>query len=346
MSDERKVTIKDVAKEAGVSIATVSYVINNIDKVTDETKEKVNAAIEKLKYEPNIIARSLVKKESRSIAVLLPVHEDDKKSALTENPFYQEFINGAEYRCRESNYTIQIIGAGNEERTAQLLKSGNIAGIIALGFLPHTTIRILSDLSVPVVMVDQPKSSYKFIYVSSEDEKGSFLATEYLIKQGHRKIALLTGSTWGHIYASRFSGYKSALEKHGIEFNEDYIFECDIVDYENGTLSANRIKDKIGEITAIFCTADVLALGLIKGLYHQDIFVPKDLSVIGFDNISNSKYFIPELTTASQNIFQKGEKASDIVINRINGLEGLKKGQNEFIFPIDIVERESVRRLE
>ncbi|WP_163195570.1 LacI family DNA-binding transcriptional regulator [Clostridium thermarum] len=346
MSDKQKVTIKDVAKEAGVSIATVSYVINNIDKVTDETKEKVNAAIEKLKYEPNIIARSLVKKESRVIAVLLPVHEDDKKSALTENPFYQEFINGAEYRSRESNYIIQIVGAGNEERTAQLLKSGSIAGIIALGFLPHTSIRILSNLSVPVVMVDQPKSSYKFIYVSSENEKGSFLATEYLIKQGHRKIGLLTGSTWGHIYTLRFNGYKSALEKYGIEFNENYIFECPIVDYDNGTLAADKVKDKVGEITAIFSTADVLALGLIKGLYHQNITVPKDLSVIGFDNISNSKYFIPELTTASQNIFHKGEKAADIVINGVNGLESFKKGQNEYILPIEIVERESVRKLE
>lgn len=341
MSKKNKTTIKDVAKEAGVSIATVSYVINGVKKVTEETRKKVNDVIEKLQYEPNILARSLVKKESRAIAVIIPVKEKNKKSVLTDNPFYQEFISGVEYRCRDFRYNTLIIGVDNEIDFMKLLGNGNLAGLVVLGYLGMYKYKLLSNISLPVVVIDQKKISNNFIYMITEDEKGAFLAVEYLIKRGHINIGLLTGDVKNSIvHKARYEGYKSALLKYNIKLREDLIFKSSI-DYDGGIKAAEFIKDKIGDMTAVFCIADIIALGLIKGLYKNDIHVPEDISVVGFDNIKNCRYFIPELTTVGQNIFNKGEKAIELIVSRLNKEELLK--DNEYIVPVSLIERESVK---
>jgi len=334
---EKKVTIKDVAAEAGVSIATVSYVINKIDKVTEDKINRVNLAIEKLKYEPNIIARSLVKKESRIIGVITNV---DLQSAINGDPFYQEFITGIEYRCKELDYSTLMITIDNKDKILNSINSGTLAGIIVLGYLTKDKYDTISKLSIPVVIVDQEKPNANFMNITTEDEKGAFLATEYLIKKGHKNIGLIGGKIWaGHVHRTRFEGYRAALQKYNIEFREDFIFESTIT-YEGGIETAQFVANKINEMTALFCTADIVALGLIKGLYQKGIYIPKDLSIIGFDNIKHSKYFIPELTTVSQNIFGKGEKAVDLIINRLNTPNDLDN--NEYIMPVEIIERESV----
>jgi LacI family transcriptional regulator len=340
VNNKGKVTIKDVAKAANVSIATVSYIINNSKKMPEETRAKVNEVIKELGYEPNMTARSLVKKESRAIAIIMPMKEKHKKSILTENPFFQEFIFGVEYRARELGYTTLIMGVDSEEKCLKLIQSGNLAGIVVLGYLGKNKYKLLSNVSVPVVIVDQEKSDSKFIYIITEDERGAFLAVEHLISKGHKNIALLTGSIYeSPVYKNRFEGYRKALEKHNIEVDKKKIFECS-VSYEGGIKSAKQIKDRIQDITAVFCTADIIALGLIKGLHRAGIEVPVNLSIVGFDNIRNSKYFIPELTTVSQQILEKGEKAVDLIYNALNSC--ISSDNNECIIPVSIVERESV----
>lgn len=337
---ERKVTIKDVAAEAGVSIATVSYVVNNMDKVADETRKKVNLAIEKLKYEPNIAARSLVKMESRTIGIMLST---DLQSALNGNPFFQELISGIEYRCKEIDYNTLMITIDSEDKFLNIIKSGTLAGVIILGYIRQENDEIFSNVSIPVIKIDQERTTGNFIYLNTEDEKGAFLAVEYLIKNGHKNIGLLSGSIWsGHIHNIRFEGYRAALEKYNIELKKEYLYETNVT-YEGGKEAAQSISKKVGEITAIFCTTDIVALGLIKGLYEKSIYVPKDLSVIGFDNIKNSKYFIPELTTISQNIFERGVEAVNILMDAPNGLNN--SINNEYVFPVELIERESVRKI-
>lgn len=337
MVNGKKVTIKDVAAEAGVSIATVSYVVNNLNKITDKTKMKVNLAIEKLRYEPNILARSLVKNESRIIGVVI---NTDLQSSINGDPFFQEFINGVESRSKILDYSILMIAIDNEEKSLNPIKNGTLAGIIILGHLSTDMITFFSNLSIPVVVADQEKTSSNFIYIGTEDEKGAFLAVEYLISKGHKNIGLLGGKMWaGHVHRSRFEGYRSALQKYNIVFKEEYIFQSNIT-YEGGIEAAQDVAKKVGEMTAIFCTADIIALGLIKGLHKKSIFIPKDLSIIGFDNIKNSKYFIPELTTISQNIFKKGTTAMDLIVDALNG-----KTNSEIKIPVELIERESVIKL-
>jgi LacI family transcriptional regulator len=339
----KKVTIKDVAEEAGVSIATVSYVINKIDKVTEDKVKRVNLAIEKLKYEPNLAARSLAKKEGRMIAVITSVREKDKESLLTSNPFFHEFINGVEFYCRENGYSALIMGVDDNEKFTNVIKGSNITGVIVTGYISREKIYMLANSPFPVLMLDQEKNNEKFMYLRTEDEKGAYLAIENLVENGHKNIGLLTGHLWeSPIYRARFDGYRAALEKHNIEFKEDYIFQTQI-NYEGGVAAAEQIIPKIGEMTSLFCASDIVAIGLIKELYHHNIYVPKDLSVIGFDNIQNSKYFIPELTTISQNIFEKGERAAELIISHLNTTYEFT--ENEFTIPVTLIERESVLKI-
>lgn len=340
----KKVTIKDVAAEAGVSIATVSYVINKIDKVTDDKIRRVNEAIAKLKYEPNLAARSLVKREARMIAVITSVSSiEDKQSLLTVNPFFHEFINGVELKCRENGYSTLIMGIHDNDKFTNVINGGNIAGVIVAGYISRDKVDLLNKAAFPTLMLDQEKSSDKFIYLHTEDEKGAFLAVEHLIKKGHNKIGLLTGHLWeSAVYRDRFDGYRAALEKNNIKFSGDYIFQTQI-NFDGGVDAAEQIISKIGDMTALFCASDIVAIGLIKELYHHNIYVPKDLSIVGFDNIQNSKLFIPELTTISQNIFEKGEKAAELILNCINKPDDFN--EYEFTMPVSLVERESVLEL-
>ena len=337
----KRVTIKDVAAEAGVSIATVSYVINKIDKVNDDKIQRVNEAIAKLNYQPNLAARSLVKQEGRMIAIVTSA--TSKMSLLTVNPFFNEFTNGVEYYCRQNGYSEVVMGLDDNDNFTNIIKGGNIAGVIVTGYISKDKLSMLENAKFPTLMLDQEKTSDNFIYLNTEDEKGAFLAVENLIKNGHTKIGLLTGHLWeSPIYRSRFDGYRSALEKYNVTFNEDYIFQTQIT-YEGGVNAATQIIPKIGEMTALFCASDIVAIGLIKELYCHDIYVPKNLSVIGFDNIQNSKYFIPELTTISQNIFEKGERAAELIISRLHNAN--TPTENDFTIPVSLVERQSVLKI-
>lgn len=339
----KRATIKDVAAESGVSIATVSYVINKIDKVTEEKINRVNLAIEKLKYEPNLAARSLVKKEGRMIAVITSAAAEDKVSLLTINPFFHEFINGVEFCCRKNGYSALIMGINDNEEFKRIIKGGNIAGVIVTGYISRDKIELLDNSTFPVLMLDQEKTSDNFIYLRTDDEKGAYLAVENLVENGHRKIGLLTGHLWeSPVYRSRFNGYRAALEKYNIEFREDYIFQTQI-SFEGGIEAVKQIMPKIGEMTSLFCASDIVAIGLVKELYHHGIYVPKDLSIVGFDNIQNSKFFIPELTTISQSIFKKGEKAAELIYSRLNNTTS--PTENEYTMPVSLIVRESVSKI-
>ncbi|MCY6369346.1 LacI family DNA-binding transcriptional regulator [Clostridium ganghwense] len=329
-----KVTIKDVAKEAGVSTATVSYVINGVDKVTEETRAKILKIIDELGYKPNLAARSLVKKENRVVGIFVPWSESYQKTIFTENPFFQEFLSGVEYKCREYRYNTLIICVKDEDECIKTLRSGSLSGLIVLGEYNKNIYKRLEEVDIPVIMIDHQKISDKFTYISSENEKGAYLATEYLIKKGHKNIGFL-----GHpAHKDRYEGYLEALKKYNIDPKSDFVFESE-VSYEGGKKVALLVKEKVEEITAICCVSDIMAIGLIKGLYKEKIYVPQHISVVGFDDIKNSEYFIPELTTIRQDIFRKGEKAAEVVIDSVNTKNYAAR---EYVMPVELIERESV----
>lgn len=343
MSNLEKVTIKDVAKEAGVSTATVSYVMNNLDKIKPDTRERVLEAIKKLNYTPSSTARSLAKKEARQIALIVPFEDKSKRSILTENPFFQEFISGIQYKCSETGYNANILGIDNEQRFSKLINSGDLSGVIVLGYIGENNYRLLSKLNIPAILLDQERNEDCFINLRADDEKGGFLGGEYLVNSGHTKIGFAAGNFWTTpIYQYRFNGFRKALSLHNIDFDPSLIYQ-DEISYDDGYKIASKIKDNLDKMTALFCASDILALGIIKGLHSLGINVPEDISIMGFDDIKHSKFFIPGLTTINQDIFSKGEKAVQIIIDRATSNEKL---HNETIVcDVSLVERESVKKI-
>ncbi len=336
---KNKITIRDVAKKAKVSVASVSYVINGVDKVSDETKQKVLEVIEELNYRPDITARNLAKQEKTFIGILMPIKENYKKTILTDNPFYQEFLSGAEYAARKNNLSTIIIGINDAANYSKHMDTGSFLGIIVLGAIEEEFCDRLESLDIPVVLVDQDKRCNDFISLCSDDKKGAYDAVKYLISKGHRQIALLGGEIeTSSVHINRFKGYEKALKEENIKIDQDIIFQMDVT-YEGGIIAAEKVKDNLNKISAVFCMSDIVAIGLIKGLIKRNIFVPKDVSVIGFDDIRHCKYLNPELTTVKQDIFAKGEKAVDILVDEYNKPSEVK----EYVLPVELVERESVR---
>lgn len=337
----KRVGIKEVAAEAGVSIATVSYVMNNksTESLSPETVERVLAAIKKLNYVPNLSGRILANNKSNLIGVVIPQTEP-KKEFMFSNPFYSEFLSSFEYTCRINGYHVLISGTNADENYIQVAKKRNLDGIVILGINSEDEQQELEKSDIPIVMVDSYVKSNHFSTLGIDDRYGGYLATKYLIDKGHRNIAMVTGSVGeDSVNFERLNGYRDALAESNLSYQDKYVF-CGNVDYWYGVEIADKIQQLKNEVTATFCTADILAMGLIKGLGQLKLSVPKDMSVIGFDDVFIAKVTNPALTTVNQNVAAKGERAAKMVI----GLATQKlKGKQNYVIPIEIVERESVK---
>lgn len=334
----KRATIKDVAREAGVSIATISYVINNKENISKDTIEKVNAAIKKLNYIPDMSARSLVNKKSNLIGVVIPQTEPGKQ-LMFNNPFYSEFLSGVEYTARLNGYHVIISGAEADKGYLELSSKRSLDGIIILGMYPEGFYNDLKESKIPIILIDSYTEDHYFHSIQINDRHGGYIATKYLIDNGHKDIALVTGKIKKQgVSEKRYLGYKDALKESGITYRNEYIFEG-VVDYDYGMAVAEKIAG-ISSLSAIFATADIMAMGLIKRLIALGKKIPEDISIIGFDDIYITKLLSPALTTVKQNIYLKGETSVNLMIECIK--KDLKAKQ-EVILPIEIIERETVK---
>lgn len=339
----KKVTIKDIAKQVGVSVTTVSNVINGKQsKVSDETIQKIHEAIKESNYIPNLSARSLVNKKSKLIGVIIPQTEDYKQ-LLLENPFYSEIVSGIESKIREHGYYIILSGLDKDKSFLDVFVRWNLDGAIIMGIYQEKFYEELKNIKVPIILVDSYINDDYFYKIGIDDEYGGYLATRHLIDCGHKNIALITGSIKKDgVTEKRFLGYKRALKEANIFYNPDYVFEKS-VSYEYGIEAGKIIGKEHNDITAVFATADLIAAGVISGLKETGKDVPKDISVMGFDDIFISRMLVPSLTTVRQNIRYKGETAAKQIINAIEGDAEINK---EVLLPLEIVERQSVKRVE
>lgn len=341
----KKTTIKDVANHAGVSIASVSYVLNGKEsKVSLETIEKIHHSIKELNYIPNFTARSLVKNSTKLIGVMIPQTEDHKQM-LFENPFYSEVISGIEGKFREFGYHLIISGVDKGKHFLDLSVQRNLDGAIIMGIYSEQFYAEFKQIKIPIILIDSYINNSYFRKVGSDDEQGGYLATNYLIQAGHRNIALVTGSikTDG-VVEKRFLGYKKALTEADVFYNPEYVFE-DSVSYDHGLNMGRHIAKNRPEITAIFAASDMVALGVIRGLKESGKEVPQDISVIGFDDISFAKIFLPQLTTVKQNIILKGQMAAEQLLELIENKTTDSNNNEKTLLPLEIVERQTVRKL-
>jgi LacI family repressor for deo operon, udp, cdd, tsx, nupC, and nupG len=306
--------IQDVAKKAGVSVATVSRVLNNPIAVTQKTRLKVEQTIKELNYEPSILGRNLRNSESRLLLVLLP---------NISNPFYTEVINGIEESALEHGYHILLCDTNwsTERRSIyfNFLKNRLADGIISMD--PTVSIKDLGELALkyPVVQCNQRSNDPNIPYVTINNELAAYHAVKHLIKLGHQRIALIN-STEKLIYArERRNGYERAMKEFNLSINNQFIYTAIDLGFEGGQQAMRKLLSLERIPSAVFAVSDTLAIGALKEINLNGLKVPQDISLIGFDKIAFSNMTFPTLTTVAQPMYQIGFTAASMLINIIHG---------------------------
>jgi LacI family transcriptional regulator len=333
-----RATIKDIAREAGVSITTVSRVINGEEKgVGPLTRKKVLEVAKQLNYSPNHVARSLVMKKTQVIGVIIPD---------IINPFFPELIRGIEDVAAEANYSIILCNSDGddlkEKNYLTLLKDKGVDGIVYTGVhgINEENATFLKQLDIPFVCLDRAFQDKNINCVSDDGVYGMYIAVKYLIEKGHKEIAYLSGSMETSTGKDRLEGYKKALKESKFEVCDKLIVEGNF-DLESGSNGVLELLKRNSKYTAIACANDSIAIGAIAKLRELNIQIPKQVSVVGYDDVQMAKLCCPPLTTIAQDKYGMGQKTMQVLLKQINN-EYLK---NEFIIiKSKLVKRDSVAK--
>ena len=332
-----KITIVDVAAEAGVSFGTVSRVINNDVHVKPETRERVLEAMQQLNFVANRQARSLAGGKSNTIGVLVP----DLGTG-----YIGEIIRGIDTELSLSDldlvlYTTHRTASKEASYVANLAK-GMVDGLLlVLPRNPTDYIGLLTRQNFPFVLIDHQGTGKDCPAVGATNWQGAFTATEYLIKLGHQRIGFITG--WKDLGCAedRLQGYRSALRTHHISELPGLIYEGTFfqLDGYNGAIA---MLDLPNPPTAIFASNDVMAMGVMDAVRSRGLRVPDDISVVGFDNIPQSAMVFPPLTTVQQPLEQMGRVAAQMLLGILNGVEQVT---NRIELPTELIVRSSTSPL-
>ena len=338
----RRVSIKDVAREAGVSTTTVSYVLNEIttQTISGETAQRVRDAANKLGYVPNLNARSLTSRRTNLIGIVIPQTEPGREF-MFDNPFYGALLSSLEYNARKSGYHLLLTGPGIGHSYISIARNRGVDGIVIVGSYPTSSLDELHQLSIPVVLVDTYVKDEAFHTIGIDDREGGRMAVRYLLSQGHRRIAFVSGDVQEHgVMQKRFLGYQDAMKEAGLPLTPGLVHAGD-VSFHHGLMAAREICRDHQEVTAIFAAADILGAGVIKGLRRAGKKVPEDMSVMGFDDLDLAQICDPSLTTIHQDIAAKGAAAIQMILGALSG----DSGKQEQILPLSLVVRDSVQAL-
>lgn len=309
------VTIKDIAKEAGVSVATVSYVLND-RPVSDEKKKKVLQAIEDLNYVPNEIARRLRVKKNNTIGLILPD---------IMNPFYPDLAKGCQDEAKKNGYNLIMINTEDEEDqlvgVLNQVRQGGIDGLILANALERDLEKVeaLINTSCPVVLAHRDITSLDIDSVTANNHSGSYVATKHLINEGHEKLAFIEGIADSTVSASRKEGFLKAVKEVGIELNPEWLVKG-YTKYDDSYQAAVQLLSLDEEIrpTAIFASSDLMALGALDAAKDYDYSIPDDIAIIGYDDLFLTSFRLVELTTVHVPRYEIGRRAASMLIDKIN----------------------------
>jgi LacI family transcriptional regulator len=305
-------TIYEVSKLAGVSLATVSRVINNSGKVTSATRSKVEAAMRELGYRPNAIAQSLASSRSNSVGLLVPE---------LHGPFFGIMMSSIEDELRASGKHL-IISAGHsdeqeERESIEFLISRQCDALILHCFaVPNSYLLglVQSELAVFVIGRDIPGLSERCFYL--DNEEGSYLATRALIELGHSNLAYLAGPLWKSDAKARYQGFRRALDEAGLAFHEELLTEGNYQEV-TGREGMRQLLRTGTPFSGIVCANDEMAVGVIDEARERGMRIPDDLSVIGFDNVFFTRYMHPALSTVNYPVDVMGRMAAKCVLREV-----------------------------
>jgi LacI family transcriptional regulator len=331
-------TIKDIAKTAGVSVTTVSNVIHGKHhRAAKETIERINAIIQQSNYTPNLSARTLVSKSSRIIGVINHLIYS-KPISFLQDPFHGALLGGIENTLRERGYYMMIRTVADEGELYSLFNNWNLDGVILIGLFKDEFFARLLESGKPAALLDSYIKNDKVFNIGLDDFGGARLAVQHLVDRGHRNIIFAAPPFHRHgVIEERLRGYKSVLKANGIPFRSSNVYQREITVDESVELGRELARH--GGFSAVFATADMLAAGIITGLTEQGRRVPRDISVIGFDDVFFSRLTAPPLTTIHQDIMRKGAIAAGVMMDY---LEGKEIASRNIIMPVTLVERGSV----
>ena len=316
---EKEANIYDVAEEAGVGIGTVSRVLNESQKVKQKTREKVQKAMNKLNYRPDAMARGLARQRTNSAAVLVP--------AFTEH-FFVEVLRGVQKGLEKYEMDLVLYDVGSQEKkerhVSRVLNEKKVDGVLAIYTLSPETIASFKKADLPLVLINEAEEKIDSIFIN--DILGARKAVDHLLDLGHSDIAFLNGPLHSPHAVKRLKGVKKALSDSRLEIREDLLISGDL--YPELTeesdfteeLGCEQMKKILGrpekkQPTAIFAASDIQAIGALKAIEKEDLSVPEDYSLIGYDDIDLARHL--NLTTISQPMFKMGEMGVDILMERI-----------------------------
>lgn len=337
----RMVTIKDIAKEAQVSITTVSFILNGkYDQASEETVQRVLSIAKKYNYSPNPIAVGLVTKKTKTIGLVIPD---------IQNVFFGEVAKHVDNEVTRYGYNVILCNTnGNIEEDIKyidILRRRGIDGLIISpsGGLNETKLQekmidTLNKIKIPFVCLDRWSEGLTSSRVSIDHCQGGYLATKYLIEQGHRKIGCLTGPLNVHNARRRLNGYQKALSEFKIPYNQQIVFEGDYR-FESGYSKGQKILNN--DITAIFISNDLMCYGFYKAVRELNKKIPDDISVIGFDDLFFSNMLDVPLTTIRQPVETIAVTAAQILLEQIKGNQTYKNIK----FQPELIIRKSVRKV-
>lgn len=333
-STDDAVTLEMIAREAGVSPSTVSRILNGTARVSEMKRKAVEKTIERYNFQPNAIARGLAKGRTYSIGVL---------TQFLGSPFYGEGLRGIEEALQPTGFAPLFVSGHwdlkDEISAMALLQSRRVDGIVVMTGKLSDQHLIEYAQRLPIVITGRDLQAPNLVSLNVNDYLASYQATQHLIELGHTRIAYISGPEDHPDSVERLRGYREALENASLSWDPKLVVQADFHE-AGGLLAINQLVNSRQGFTAVFAANDQMAYGVRLGLYRLNIRVPEDISLVGFDDLPNSIYTMPPLTTIRQPIYEVGRLAAELILKMIGG-EEVQSSKLQ----LELVVRESTRRI-
>jgi DNA-binding LacI/PurR family transcriptional regulator len=313
--ESKRITMRQIAARARVSVGTVSHVINNTAGVREPVRKRVLEAIERLGYQPSLLARGLRRNQTTIIGVIIPD---------ISNPFFPLVVRGVEDIAYQNSYRLMLCNTDNDAQKEQVyfneLRAYRMAGLIVIPSADSRLVPLAGGAGgdIPVICLDRCPEGWKGDTVTVDNEEGAYQAIRYLLELGHRRIACIAGQLHVTSGVERLKGFRRALREAGISIAPEYIQEGRF-DRLSGYEKALMLLQFSPRPTAIFAANDLVALGVLAAMRELGLRCPEDVSLVGFDDLELASFTNPALTTVAQPAYQMGARAAGLLFERLRG---------------------------